>query len=147
MSLVAASGKLRIKMMMLAVMVEVAVKLMMMMTVLAMTATRLFTRSEAEEDDSRGTRGSGRKPSLGQIGPDRGQIGPDRGQIGEQQTRKPSLGSTPAQLSLSTTSSLSSTSTTSAARLVQSSLRSVSTVTYWSNQLIEPWNTPKWLFC
>ena len=140
MSLVAASGKLRIKMMMLAVMVEVAVKLMMMMTVLAMTATRLFTRSEAEEDDSRGTRGSGRKPSLGQIGP-------DRGQIGEQQTRKPSLGSTPAQLSLSTTSSLSSTSTTSAARLVQSSLRWVSTVTYWSNQLIELWNTPKWLFC
>ena len=105
--------------------VMVAVKLTM--TILAMTAMRLFTRSEAEEDDSRGTRGSGRKPSLGQIGP-------DRGQIGEQQTRKPSLGSTPAQLSLSTTSSLSSTSTTSAARLVQSSLRSVSTVTYWSNQ-------------
>merc|ERR1719336_415859 len=57
-------------------------------------------RSEAEDEDSRGTRGSGRKPSLG---------------------------STPAQLSLSTTSSLSSTSTTSAARLVQSSLRSDST--------------------
>ena len=55
-------------------------------------------RSEAEEEDS------------GRVRP-------------VASARKPVLGSTPAHLSLSTTSSLSSTSTTSAARLVQSSLR------------------------
>ena len=55
-------------------------------------------RSEAEEDDS------------GRVRP-------------VASARKPVLGSTPAHLSLSTTSSLSSTSTNPAARLVQSSLR------------------------